>query len=92
MSDNDSVVSIGDDFRKYDRRHWGWRDRARAAREDQQVDLSGRWIMGGSRELPPDHVMSWQLHGPTKEDEERRRRLNIARLEEKHGIREKPWF
>jgi hypothetical protein len=88
---DDNIISIGDDFRQYDRKFWGWKDRARAAREDRQASLSDQWIMGGSGQLHPDHLMSWQL-GPTKEDEARRRRRNIARLEEKHGIREKPWF
>jgi hypothetical protein len=64
----------------------GWRDRARG------VDHSDLWILPGLRQFPPDHVMSWQLHGKIKQDEERKRRLNIARLEVKNGIREKPWF
>jgi hypothetical protein len=90
--DNNNVVSIGDDFRSYDRRHWSWRDRARAAREDQRADLSDQWITAGNRMLAPDHVMSFQLTGPTKADEERRRRRNRIRLEEKFGLREKHWF
>jgi hypothetical protein len=36
--------------------------------------------------------MSFQLTGPTKADEERRRRRNRIRLEEKFGLREKHWF
>jgi hypothetical protein len=36
--------------------------------------------------------MAWQLHGSTKQDEARRRRLNIARLEQKFGLREESWF
>jgi hypothetical protein len=36
--------------------------------------------------------MSWQTSSTPKADEERRRRRNIARLEEKHGLRERPWF
>jgi hypothetical protein len=92
MSDTDNIVSIGDDFRNYDRRFWGWRDRARADREDRQADLTSEWILGGPKNPPPDHVMSWQLHGQTKADEQRQRRQRIARLEEKHGLRERPWF
>jgi hypothetical protein len=57
MSDN-NIISIGDDFRKYDRRLWGWRDRARAAKEDQQTNLTDTWILGGAKPLAPDHVMS----------------------------------
>jgi hypothetical protein len=30
-----NVISIGDDFRRYPREHWGTRDRVRAAREDR---------------------------------------------------------
>jgi hypothetical protein len=90
--DNHNIISLGDDFRQFDRKFWGWRDRARAAREDQQASLSDTWILGGDRPLPPDHVMAWQLHGSTKQDEARRRRLNIARLEQKFGLREESWF
>jgi hypothetical protein len=87
----DEIISIGDDFRRYDRKFWGKRDRARAAREEQQADLSDQWILPAERAKPPDHVMTWQLHGPTKRDEEMRRRLNLKRLEEKHGLRPPSW-
>ena len=86
-SDNDNVVSIGDDFRSYDRKFWGWRDRARAAREDEMSSHSKSWFLPGQAPLVPDTVASFQLHGPTEQDEQRRRRHNIARLEEKHGLR-----
>ena len=86
MSDN-NIISIGDDFRKYDRRLWGWRDRARAAKEDQQTNLTDTWILGGAKPLAPDHVMSWQLHGQTTEDAARQRAARVRRLEERRGLR-----
>ena len=85
--DNHNIISLGDDFRSWDRRFWGWRDRARAAREDQQASLSDQWITSGTRTLPPDHVLAWQLHGQPKEDKARRTRRNVKRLEIKHGLR-----
>jgi hypothetical protein len=91
MNESDNVVSIGDDFRRYSRKFWGSRDRERAAREEQRAaDLSSLGLLG-EQAKPPDHVLSWQLHGPTKQDEERRRRLNLKRLEEKHGLRPPSW-
>jgi hypothetical protein len=86
-SDNDNVVSIGDDFRQFDRKFWGWRDRARAQREDALTDHSKSWVLPGNTQHVPDTVASFQLHGPTKADEARRTRLNVKRLEEKLGRR-----
>jgi hypothetical protein len=86
-SDNDNVVSIGNDFRNYDRRFWGWRDRARAAREDELSSHSKSWFLPGNTPLVPDTVASFQLHGESEADKARRTRRNIARLEEKLGRR-----
>jgi hypothetical protein len=82
MNEADKIVSI---------KFWGSRDRDRAARAEQQAaELSSLGLLG-ERDKPPDHVMAWQLYGPTKADEERRRRLNLKRLEEKHGLRPRSW-
>ena len=89
MTDN-NIESIGDDYRKYSRKFWGSRDRARAAKEEQQAAALSDWFLPIERDKVPDHVMAWSL-GPTKQDEERKRRLNLARLEEKRGLRPRRW-
>ena len=81
------VVSIGDNYRQFDRKHWGWRDRVRADREDALSSHTKDWILPGNTALVPDTVATFQLHGHTKEDEARRTRQNIKRLEEKRGLR-----
>ncbi len=91
MNDSDNVISIGDDFRRYPRKLWGSRDRARAAKEEQQAEALSDWFLPIERDKVPDHVMSWQLIGPVAADEARRRRLNLARLEEKNGLRPRRW-
>jgi hypothetical protein len=85
--DNDNVVSIGDDFRNYDRRFWGWRDRARAQREDALTDHSTSWLLPGNTQLVPDTVASFRLYGESEAEKARRTRRNIARLEQKLGRR-----
>ena len=64
----------------------------RRADRTGSVESAHRGRPRGSGKLAADHVLSWQLHGQTKEDEARRRRLNIVRLEEKHGLRPRSWF
>jgi hypothetical protein len=87
MSNPDNIISIGDDFRQYDRKSWGWRDRARAQREDAQTDHSKSWFLPGQVQLVPDTIASFQLHGEPEADKARRTRLNVRRLEQKHGLR-----
>lgn len=91
MSESDNVISIGSDFRNYSRRFWGSADRERAALTEPKSS-DREWILPGSRDLAPDHVMAWNLHGHTKQDEARRQRLELIRLEEKNGLRPRSWF
>jgi hypothetical protein len=91
MTDN-NIISLGADFRAYDRKFWGRKDHGRAAMQDQLIDLSDAWTVAGQRPFPPDHVMSWQLHGETAADKARKTRLNLAGLEERAGLTERRWY
>ena len=92
MNDQDKhpdadIISIGNYRDEPDRRLWGWRDRLRAAREDELSSHSKSWFLPGQAPLVPDTVASFQLHGESEADKARRTRLNLKRLEEKLGLR-----
>ena len=92
MTDKDKhpsvdVISIGNYRDEPDRRLCGWRDRLRGAREDELSSHSKSWFIPGQVPFVPDTIASFQLHGQPEADKARRTRLNVRRLEQKHGLR-----
>ena len=86
MTDN-GIISIGDDFRRWPRKFWGSRDREVADALDAQTR---RLRETGPLLPPPPNLVSFSLYEDRQGDRDRRRR-EIDRLLEKHGLIPRRW-